>query len=357
MTTLTTRSSKGSELTYAEGDANLDRDVKAKTTTYACLVSDNRSVIECNHASTPFTVTLGDAATMAAADTGDYEVTIANIGAALVTVARAGSDTIDGAATSITLPQYSSVTLKVNSATNGYNSISRGLGGLTSTVAELNELAGLGGVAVGTTETQTLTNKTLTAPTLTSPVLNTSVSGTAILDEDDMASDSATQIPTQQSVKAYIDGLQETFVNNASGYPVSSTTSIDIDANLTENVWESIGPTGSGADNIWTGLDSVPTDADYVEVRITLRGSDGSASSQAAGIVYARDSGSSATGTGCIVGEVATQADSSGNCEARFCTTVKIPVTSAVFEMQWISTFTPPTTIFMYLTGYGYNAG
>jgi len=50
------------------------------------------------------------------------------------------------------------------------------------------------------TATQTLTNKTLT-----SPVLNTSVSGTAVLDEDDMSSDSATQLATQQSIKAYVD--------------------------------------------------------------------------------------------------------------------------------------------------------
>ena len=138
MTTLTTRSAKGSELSHSELDANFKRTVSQKTTTYSCLVSDNRSVIECVHATVPFTVTLGDAATMAVADTGDYEVTIANIGAAAVTVARAGSDTIDGVATSIVLQQYSSVTLKVNVAGDGYNSVARGLGDLTSTVAELN---------------------------------------------------------------------------------------------------------------------------------------------------------------------------------------------------------------------------
>lgn len=51
----------------------------------------------------------------------------------------------------------------------------------------------------------TMTNKTLTSPTLTSPVLDTAVSGTAVLDEDNMASDSATKLATQQSIKAYID--------------------------------------------------------------------------------------------------------------------------------------------------------
>ena len=48
--------------------------------------------------------------------------------------------------------------------------------------------------------TQTMTNKTLT-----SPVINTGISGTAIVDEDNMASNSATKVPTQQSVKAYVD--------------------------------------------------------------------------------------------------------------------------------------------------------
>ena len=55
------------------------------------------------------------------------------------------------------------------------------------------------------TGSQTLTNKTLTSPTLTSPVLNTGVSGTAIKDEDDLSSNSATHLATQQSIKAYVD--------------------------------------------------------------------------------------------------------------------------------------------------------
>lgn len=46
---------------------------------------------------------------------------------------------------------------------------------------------------------------TLTNKTLTSAVLNTGVSGTAVLDEDNMTSDSATKLATQQSIKAYVD--------------------------------------------------------------------------------------------------------------------------------------------------------
>lgn len=47
-----------------------------------------------------------------------------------------------------------------------------------------------------------------TSPTITSPTINTGVSGTAILDEDDMASNSATKLATQQSIKAYVDNTQ-----------------------------------------------------------------------------------------------------------------------------------------------------
>ena len=53
--------------------------------------------------------------------------------------------------------------------------------------------------------TETLTNKTLTAPTVTSGVFNTALSGTAVKDEDDLSSNSATAVATQQSIKAYID--------------------------------------------------------------------------------------------------------------------------------------------------------
>ena len=51
----------------------------------------------------------------------------------------------------------------------------------------------------------TSTNKTFVTPTIVSATLNTSVSGSAILDENDMSSNSATKAATQQSIKAYVD--------------------------------------------------------------------------------------------------------------------------------------------------------
>ena len=78
---------------------------------------------------------------------------------------------------------------------------------------------------VSLTGSETLTNKTLT-----SPVLNTGVSGTAVLDEDNMASDSATQLATQQSIKAYVDAVTTSL--NAQDLDVSDGSSaigIDLD--------------------------------------------------------------------------------------------------------------------------------
>ena len=81
--------------------------------------------------------------------------------------------------------------------------------------------------------TQTMTNKTLT-----SAVLNTGVSGTAIVDEDDMSSNSATKVPTQQSVKAYVD-------SEISG--INSTTITQGNSNMTV--------TDSGTGTITASLD------------------------------------------------------------------------------------------------------
>jgi len=78
-------------------------------------------------------------------------------------------------------------------------SIDLGTNTLTGSVAEFNTaLQSESFATLGGTET-------LVAKTLTSPVFNTGVSGSAILDEDNLATNSATQLATQQSIKAYAD--------------------------------------------------------------------------------------------------------------------------------------------------------
>ena len=104
------------------------------------------------------------------------------------------------------------------------------------------------------TATETLTNKTLTSPTLTSAVLNTAVSGTAILDEDNMASDSNTQLATQQSIKAFVEAqvtAEDLDITTDSG-----TIAIDLDSEtLTIAGGTGIDTTGSG-NTITVAIDS-----------------------------------------------------------------------------------------------------
>jgi hypothetical protein len=75
---------------------------------------------------------------------------------------------------------------------------------------------------------QTLESKTLTSPTFNTSTLNTQVSGSAVLDEDNLSSNSATKLATQQSIKAYVDAqvtLQDLDATTDSG-----NVTVDLDS-------------------------------------------------------------------------------------------------------------------------------
>lgn len=158
---------------------------------------------------------------------------------------------------------------------------------------------GVSGAIVGTTDSQTLTNKTLTSPaistptglvkgdvglgnvdntsdatkdaatttltnkTLTSPVLNTGVSGTAVLDEDDMVSNSATKLATQQSIKAYVDTQIATVTTSGAE---ATAKSADYTVTDTDNI-RTVLMTTSGTDRTVT----LPTAADNEDRIITIK--------------------------------------------------------------------------------------
>ena len=93
----------------------------------------------------------------------------------------------------------SNVNANVNANVNVNGNVNLNVVGGTSITANANDIA-IDATVATLTGSQTLTNKTLT-----SPVLNSTISGTSIKDEDNMASDSASHLATQQSIKAYVD--------------------------------------------------------------------------------------------------------------------------------------------------------
>ena len=102
------------------------------------------------------------------------------------------------------------------------------------------------------TGTETLTNKTLT-----SPVLNTSISGTAFKDEDDMVSNSATAVASQQSIKAYVDAqltAQDLDVTSDSG-----TIAIDLDSETLTVAGGTGIDTSAATNTVTVGIDSTVT--------------------------------------------------------------------------------------------------
>ncbi|NIO44972.1 MAG: hypothetical protein GTN36_05475 [Candidatus Aenigmarchaeota archaeon] len=126
-------------------------------------------------------------------DDSDNIVTTGNVsGAALngtssTITGTINTQTLEVKDTSLVLDQDDVNTTTIQKDGTQASAISLTLPKITDTIA-------------GIASTQTFTNKTHT-----SPVLNGTISGDAFLDEDNMASDSATKLASQQSIKAYAD--------------------------------------------------------------------------------------------------------------------------------------------------------
>ena len=117
--------------------------------------------------------------------------------------------------------------------------------------------AGANSTLVSLVSTDTLTNKTLT-----SAVLNTGVSGSAVLDEDNMASDSATKLATQQSIKAYVD-------STGSGTMSNFILEDDDGTEVTISNAKEVKFIGSGVTTNWTDTDN-GTDGDPYDLTFTV---------------------------------------------------------------------------------------
>lgn len=148
------------------------------------------------------------------------------------------------------------------------------------------------------------------------------------------------------------------FVNNSTGEPNIDNTNFDAATSLAINTWESVGPTGSGATNIWTSLDTVPSDAVWVEVRVRIYLA--ATNSGAAELdLYARKGGSSATNNDDTLIAIARSVhnDATTHGSGNICTH-KIPIdSSSIFDLRRgeVGASVTVRVIWLHLIGYGYN--
>lgn len=107
-----------------------------------------------------------------------------------------------------------------------------------------------------------------------------------------------------------------TTLGEASGYPVISATEFDILSNISA-AWESVGPTGSSATNIWTAMDGISSGATWVKLRFFLGANQTSGLTDTHYItsIFARKTGTSAsiTGNDAKVAEVNYYTNSAGH--------------------------------------------
>lgn len=148
------------------------------------------------------------------------------------------------------------------------------------------------------------------------------------------------------------------FVSNANGNPNLSDTPFDIASSLANVTWESIGPTGSGANNIWTALDSLPSDITWIKIRVKNYVRDVNTSSLIKCLIYARKNGSSqAVSEANQISEASFQNDLAAGEYSQDTNIVEatIPVNNRTFDLYIDNgVFPEMQTAVAYLVGYGY---
>lgn len=136
----------------------------------------------------------------------------------------------------------------------------------------------------------------------------------------------------------------------------SHATAFDIDAVVTEGTFESLGPTGSGATNIWTAMNDIPTGATVAFISAHETAGLAAADSEASVDLFVRGVGSAvAAGEQNRVCEIGANADSTVRHTDGF---IPCPLDSSrVFEITWSASGENARSVNVRLVGFGVPLG
>lgn len=165
----------------------------------------------------------------------------------------------------------------------------------------------------------------------------------------DILSKSLNPIGIGPYVSGYLKGVTEYLEGDVG----ADLTAFDVDA-VIGTAWESVGPTGSGATNIWTVLDIVPIGAKWVEIKIYNSAADSSGQT-ANQSLYGRKTGSSAAVVfGSAISYNSFTAGGATTATLVKIDTIKLPVdASGRFDLYRTSIAGDSFSMQIYLIGWG----
>lgn len=161
----------------------------------------------------------------------------------------------------------------------------------------------------------------------------------------------------------YLNGVQITaptvsgFVSGSRMYlsedGAVTTPTITVTTDVTENSFESVGPTGSGATNIWTPMDSIPSGARLAIIKIIGSVTSDGVDRVVALTVKTRMTGTSNDGNYSLSLMFGTVVDDNATGAYLVDRTVFVPLdTSRRFDITWSATNDSARSVILHLAGF-----
>ena len=136
----------------------------------------------------------------------------------------------------------------------------------------------------------------------------------------------------------------------------SNLTGLTVSSVVAEDAWESIGPTGSGADNIWDEMGVLPANATVLLVDVRVRLSQ-TGVNQGSVSVYVVDGDDPSPVVNTATTEIAnlgieTDGTYTGNYNYQMRTMIPLGATNQDFQLQWKATDTDVEIVWLYYRGF-----